>query len=566
MSLANTLRHGLGIRASSSNDSELTTGGEDTMFKPLITGISRTLALTLATAVLVVTFGAHSAHADKARIAVSKFSGPKAASFEKVIVKELGKKHDMVSSKRYRSTARRLKARRATDRNITKVARKLRADAVLEGSVERSKGGYIVILILHSAESGEAVEEIELKMRRAKLGRAERRKILRLISEVGDSDSFDEDADDSDEEADDSDDDSPVAKILREDDDEPTAKKKKAGGKGKDAGKSKRKGDAEDDAVEETDEDAAKVGSKRGEKSVAARAVAAAAEPAPSAAEKPAPSAAEKPERESILLSQAGPGRRLSLGAGASVITRNLSFNYRPDMVDPPPGYTAGLIAGGYVAGELYALRAGGATKPHNLGVVGIYDQAIGATSQLSYTEGGQQMVVGLATERVHWGVGAAYRYDIGKSRNRASVKLSARYNKMRFLIDRASAPASVPVEVPNVDYVYVDPGLEIRLPLGRFSFSIEGRGLLVLDTGEIQQADQYGSATMTGFTADTHVELVLSKLLLVQVGARWMDIGFDFDGNGVQSVDRDGDRASQDVGGARDRYIGGYATAGFMF
>ena len=137
----------------------------------------------------------------------------------------------------------------------------------------------------------------------------------------------------------------------------------------------------------------------------------------------------------------------------------------------------------------------------------------------------------------------------------------------LSFAIDRGAAPVGVVVNVPNVEYHYLDPGLAVRVPLSsRLALCAAGRFLLVESAGEVQQADQYGAAKMTGFDADAALELRATPRVLLRAGARYLAIAFAFDGSGAMTTSRDGDPTSVNVGGALDRYLGGYASAGYLF
>jgi hypothetical protein len=50
-----------------------------------------------------------------------------------------------------------------------------------------------------------------------------------------------------------------------------------------------------------------------------------------------------------------------------------------------------------------------------------------------------------------------------------------------------------------------------------------------------------------------------------LHLGVRYVRMAYDFNGAGGALVDRDGD-GDDDVGGALDVYLGGYATLGYLF
>jgi hypothetical protein len=99
---------------------------------------------------------------------------------------------------------------------------------------------------------------------------------------------------------------------------------------------------------------------------------------------------------------------------------------------------------------------------------------------------------------------------------------------------------------------------------VGPIAGIVEAKFLAVLDTGEIQQPTQYGAAKVTGVDADGGVEMRFGQHFLARAGARLLFMGYDFKGTGAMT-DRDGN-GETDVGGAADRYLGGYLTAGYLF
>jgi hypothetical protein len=138
------------------------------------------------------------------------------------------------------------------------------------------------------------------------------------------------------------------------------------------------------------------------------------------------------------------------------------------------------------------------------------------------------------------------------------------RYSQLSFQIDKTDAP--VDIDVPNVAYQYIDPGLAFRLPLagGTVAVSAEARLALVTASGEIQEVSQYGAASMLGLDGDLGLEYRVMPRLGIRGGVRYTGISFAFDGSG-ELTNRDAD-AEPDVSGALDRYLGGYLVAGYSF
>jgi len=248
---------------------------------------------------------------------------------------------------------------------------------------------------------------------------------------------------------------------------------------------------------------------------------------------------------------------------GASFIGRNLTFSHAGDAADAPAGYQGKPVPGGYVAGEVYPMAFGGKKgTAANIGIGFVADRAVGLKSQVADGMGG---ATNLATRQSRYGASLRYRHNFGAGDNGVSLYAQVGYTKLSFVLDKASAPAAVVVDVPNVSYGYVDPGAGVRIPIGsKLAALVEGRFLAVLSAGEIQTAEQYGAATITGVDADGAIEYRINEHFLARAGARLVLLGYTFKGNGAL-IDRNGD-GNPDVGGAADRYLGGYLTAGYVF
>jgi hypothetical protein len=253
----------------------------------------------------------------------------------------------------------------------------------------------------------------------------------------------------------------------------------------------------------------------------------------------------------------------LLVNAGVSFIGRNLSFKSSAPADQQPQGYKGTTVPGVYATGELYpATFAGVKGVLANVGVGFVADRVIKLNSSVSDGMDGTAL---LATKQSRYGANLRYRHNFGNGPRGVSVWGAVGYNRMTFSMDKAAAPENVIVDVPNVAYSYVDPGLGVRVPIaGPLSAAVEGKFLAILGTGEIQGPEQYGAAKVTGFDADAALEYAVGDHFLARAGARLIQIGYSFTGNGTLS-DRDAN-GSADVGGASDRYLGGYVTAGYAF
>ena len=201
-----------------------------------------------------------------------------------------------------------------------------------------------------------------------------------------------------------------------------------------------------------------------------------------------------------------------------------------------------------------------------NVGVSVILDRVIKVDSSVQYSDNGNIMTATLPSTQERFGIGIAGRYPLGTSPDAPEITGKLRFNTMFFTIDKRGAPAGATVDIPNVVYHFIEPALGFKLPISsKFAFSAELAVMLVTDAGAIEAPDQYGGASVLGFDGDIGAEYMFSRSLFGRLSFRFTTVGFSFVGNGAQSQNRDGEGV-QDVSGARDTYLGGAATVGYLF
>ena len=86
---------------------------------------------------------------------------------------------------------------------------------------------------------------------------------------------------------------------------------------------------------------------------------------------------------------------------------------------------------------------------------------------------------------------------------------------------------------------------------------------MLVTNTGQMQNPDQYGPATVFGIGLQAGGAYRLTPAIVLRAGFFLETIGMTFKGGATKSSGRDMD-ADVDVSAARDTYVGGVVTAGF--
>jgi hypothetical protein len=260
----------------------------------------------------------------------------------------------------------------------------------------------------------------------------------------------------------------------------------------------------------------------------------------------------------------AGPSAPLTPGTraidavfGASFMARQLSFNSTL-MMNKPIGYKQTLLPGGYVDATFFPLgfsHGGGLLS--GLGLNAQFDRVLKVSAQQVAMDGTKvQMPI---TEQ-RYRIAAVVRFPFGAG---ASAALTAGYGKETFTISRGGNA----VDIPNTNYTVVDPGAQLRYPLGdKLSLGVDAGVMLILKAGEIANADQYGTASVLGFEGDLNLDYMVTRSIFVRAGGRFETVGFTFKGTGMLSNSRDGDTSSQDVFGARDTHYGAQLTLGYAY
>ncbi|MBK9029828.1 MAG: hypothetical protein IPL61_00545 [Myxococcales bacterium] len=248
------------------------------------------------------------------------------------------------------------------------------------------------------------------------------------------------------------------------------------------------------------------------------------------------------------------------IAAGLSFTGRKLGFTTNL-VQNAPQGYSGAPVPGLRITADVFPLAFDKKNRSftRNLGVTGLFDRALKISSELKTPA----MTYTLPTVEQHLAFGVIYRHPLSPT---LTIDASVRYNKRKFVIDKAGAPMDA-VDIPNTDYSYVDPGLGIHYVLGpKAALSGDARFLLITDTGEMQSPDQYGASTVTGVDLSIAVDYRVAPKIVVRAMAGLATIGYAFKGNGALTNNRDGQPGTIDVSGARDTYFGGSAGAAYQF
>jgi len=470
---------------------------------------------------------APAAHAEK-RVVVLDFSGPKGAAFRSEILKLAKPNADIIPSRRYELTSKKVRRYRENPKGVSEVAERIDVDGIITGRVKRRRGRYTLTVRMREGVTGEYIgREIEVTLRRPRVtGKARKRLSRQLrsairelpdLSELKDTsggdfeDDEEEDFEDEDENEDFEEEDFEEEDFEEEDfEDEDESEKKELS-------------DGEDE--------------KSGESTTVSK---------------------------SVLLDRQSRGRGLELAGGLSFSNRNLSFSTTQNLMDTPQGYAGRIVPGFTLGGSLYTItidaRRGSIMR--NFGLTGFVDKILRIESKL---EGDEDTV--LATSQTKWGIGAIYRHNFGSKPTSPTVRARLRYSRSAFIIDKSGVPPGTRVDIPNVTYVYAEPGVSLRFPVtSQIAFEAEANLYQVLSTGDMQLAEQYGGGTVRGFDFGGWGEYVILPPLSLKVGARLQRFSYTFDGSGALTH-RDGNMGEEpDVEAATDQYLSLYTMVGYLF
>jgi hypothetical protein len=250
---------------------------------------------------------------------------------------------------------------------------------------------------------------------------------------------------------------------------------------------------------------------------------------------------------------------------GASFTARSLHYVLTHQFDGAPPSERNRPVAGGRVAAEIYPLAI---NRHISLGAAGDYDQATGLTINAPPNSAQPSASpVGFKVSQRSYSVGGRIRYAFTETPTSPTVTLGVDYGGRSFTVDRSNLMAATSLDLPDVSYKMVEPGLSVRVPIGKWvALMAGGQVLLVRSAGAIAQSADYGGAHVTGGSGEAGIDIALGHRLLLRMIGEFTQVGLTFYGNGNLSTNRDGDPTTVDVHGAVDRYYGGAATLAFTY
>src|ERR1700689_271376 len=113
-----------------------------------------------------------------------------------------------------------------------------------------------------------------------------------------------------------------------------------------------------------------------------------------------------------------------------------------------------------------------------------------------------------------------------------------------------------------------IEAGAFFRYPSGsKLVFNADVGYLVIREFGDISTTAEYGPTTGSGIEGGIGLDYSFTSNIFARASFRAETIGMAFspNPNGLTN-NRDGDPTTQDVSGARDTYIGGSVTVGYLY
>jgi hypothetical protein len=526
------------------------------------------------------------ASAGRKRLVVLDFEGDEAEAVQTSFVKFLKKTHTVVSVDKWNTAADELGATKINEKNIKKVAKKLKIDGVISGNVEKRRDEYIIRIKLRSGSSGTLVgDQVNAKTDAPKLSKKAKGDLEdELFGQIDGLEAVRGGGGDEEEEAPaaEEEDEKPSkfgGKLRTEDEEKPAKLSKKELEKQK-----KEEEAAKKEADRLAKEEAKEAEKKRKDDAKKEEAAALAtkkdrdreevSDPDEEEEESPLPTK-EKKKKKKVASSEDEEGIEESVEAtgnmstkmalspanravdavvGVSMNMRRMSFTYASDIGQRPAGYKGKLVPGGFIDMTLYPLALGHKRPSKdimkNIGATAMYDQVLLVKSK---DASGNE----LKSAQVRYAFGLVFRYPFGTSESAPVIGARLRYGSQAFKI-------SQPAPLPSVTYSMVEPGVFFRLPIldNKIVLDANAAFLLVTNTGQIQDAMKYGGATVTGFEFNLGADYHLGDALFLRGMVNYETIGFSFKKTGSLPTPTD----NMKVTGARDNYYGVVVSAGYLF
>ncbi len=233
---------------------------------------------------------------------------------------------------------------------------------------------------------------------------------------------------------------------------------------------------------------------------------------------------------------------RLDVGGFGGV--RSLTYS----ATTPPPRVGTRNTAV-RLEGEVYPLAFGGKSGgAAGLGFAGEFQKTLGLS--IAVPAGKAPINQG------HFSIGGRYRIVTSA----IDLVLGLDFRKQQYVADRTGLAMPTDLDTPDIKYTMVVPNVGVaKAATDKVSIFGKVGAMLVLNTGPIQERDQYGAATVIGFDLKAGADIAFTERLGLRLAGGFSNIVFKFKGNGTMS-------AVRGVAGAADRDLGLAATLGVTY
>ncbi len=463
---------------------------------------TRIAALAAAFAVLVAAPPRARAEQER-RVVVADFVGPAPTSkaMHDVILEIVSDLYEVLPYGRYRLARRRLNVTKESMKSVAQVARKVGADAIIEGEVQ---GGKLTIAV-REGRTGRVMDRFSVNARGKRVSEATREAIIdELVDLIDWTEPLNGETD--------------GAVAAGVDQAAPAAVITQPGQIGNEA-------------------------------PGAARASLTAAQQKQEASVEKWSVAEQRDRARARAAKRRPPAMQVRAAVGVAAIARQLQFAHQIDLAeDERPLSMSGSPSGGVAVSGTVDVN------PLGLSADLVYQRSIGAS--VSFPAGGQTKQLGISLQ--HIGARLMIRRAVHK---RVNVRGGAGYHQLGFAI--SNRPNGL--LIPDSRYAYADVGGGARLSLrdDRLSISADLWYLHVLSAGGITAATAFGSSRFHGFGGEVGLEIDAGDTTFVRVAATYQRIILAFNGDGAWATGLD-ESSDVDVSGATDTYVGGVVMLGF--
>jgi len=204
--------------------------------------------------------------------------------------------------------------------------------------------------------------------------------------------------------------------------------------------------------------------------------------------------------------------------AGASFGRRTLTNDSTATNKPPSVGTAgpAGRIEGEVYPGALDTIKGVAA----GIGVFGRYERAFGVSINVPLDPDDSTI------QQSNFMAGVRYRLSVSQ----ATIAIGVAYAGRKYIADRSVLDDPNALDMPDVKYKGVAPGIIARFPITpTIGGYVGGDLLLLMSTGPIQQTVNYGPADVLGFEFEGGLDVAFGTNYGLHIGADFSQIGFTF-------------------------------------